>query len=101
MKMTLSFQTATAKSLNFFFFFKEIMIGILGNMCSLDIVREALSQKEDVCIILLKMLSLEDSLTLIQLIRLLNTCLWSAKSSSQQNTLQVSIVTIVVLFSKL
>lgn len=53
----------------------EILLGIIGNMCSLSQTREALCQQPDVMIPIIDLISCSDSLILIQLMRLFHTCL--------------------------
>ena len=49
----------------------EILVGILGNMCSTQEARDQLTEKEDIIEILLDLSSCMDSLTLEQLMRLI------------------------------
>ena len=70
------------------------MVGILGNMCTADIVRKSLSEKEEICLMLIKMLSLEDSLTLVQLMRLLHTCLWTIQIPKESDRYKYRLFTI-------
>lgn len=53
----------------------EILLGIIGNMCSLAQTRDALCQQPDVMIPIIDLISCSDSLILIQLMRLFHTCL--------------------------
>lgn len=53
----------------------EILLGIIGNMCSLVDTRDALCQQPDVMIPIIELISCSDSLILIQLMRLFHTCL--------------------------
>ncbi|XP_031630229.1 uncharacterized protein LOC116345190 [Contarinia nasturtii] len=53
----------------------EILLGIIGNMCSLKQTREALCQHPDVMIPIIDLISCSDSLILVQLMRLFHTCL--------------------------
>lgn len=53
----------------------EILLGIIGNMCSLSQTRVALCQQPDVMIPIIDLISCSDSLILIQLMRLFHTCL--------------------------
>lgn len=60
----------------------EILVGILGNMCSAQEARDQLTEKEDVIEILLDLSSCMDSLTLEQLMRLI-TVIFVKMSQSQ------------------
>lgn len=53
----------------------EILLGIIGNMCSLSETREALCQQPEVMIPIIDLISCSDSLILVQLMRLFHTCL--------------------------
>lgn len=53
----------------------EILLGIIGNMCSLSQTRETLCQQPDVMIPIIDLISCSDSLILVQLMRLFHTCL--------------------------
>ncbi|XP_055317615.1 uncharacterized protein LOC129576462 [Sitodiplosis mosellana] len=53
----------------------EILLGIIGNMCSISQTREALCQQPDVMIPIIDLISCSDSLILVQLMRLFHTCL--------------------------
>lgn len=53
----------------------EILLGIIGNMCSLSQTREALCHHPDVMIPIIDLISCSDSLILVQLMRLFHTCL--------------------------
>lgn len=76
------FNSTLGQYFNLLFALQEILVGIVGNMCAVEIVRDALSKQEEYCFQLINLLDLEDSLTLIQLIRLFNTCLWSSRVES-------------------
>lgn len=49
----------------------EMMIGIMGNMCCVEPIRENCEQREDIMQILLNLLSYPDAPTLIQVMRIL------------------------------
>lgn len=53
----------------------EILLGIIGNMCSLSDTREALCGQPSVMIPILELISCTDSLILVQLMRLMRACL--------------------------
>lgn len=53
----------------------EILLGIIGNMCTISQTREALCQQPDVMIPIIDLISCSDSLILVQLMRLFHTCL--------------------------
>lgn len=53
----------------------EILLGIIGNMCSVVDTRDALCQQPDVMIPIIDLISCSDSMILIQLMRLFHTCL--------------------------
>lgn len=53
----------------------EILLGIIGNMCSISQTREALCHQPDVMIPIIDLISCSDSLILVQLMRLFHTCL--------------------------
>lgn len=53
----------------------EILIGIIGNMCNLNETRVELCMNNDVIMPILDLISCTDTLTLIQLMRLLHTTL--------------------------
>lgn len=53
----------------------EILLGIIGNMCTLSETREALCQQPDAMIPIIDLISCSDSLILVQLMRLFHTCL--------------------------
>ncbi|KAK3911906.1 Protein SAAL1, partial [Frankliniella fusca] len=59
----------------------EILVGILGNMTALKSARKSLSQL-NTAEQLLSLLSSSDTPTLLQLVRLLNTCVWHVNRSS-------------------
>lgn len=53
----------------------EILIGIIGNMCTISETRDALCQQPDVMVPILDLISCSDSLILVQLMRLFHACL--------------------------
>lgn len=53
----------------------EILLGIIGNMCSLSDTREALCGQPSIMIPILELISCTDSLILVQLMRLMRACL--------------------------
>ena len=61
--------------------FQEILIGIIGNMTSLYDVRLYLSQSGTIEQ-LLSLFSSSDTPTLLQLVRLFNSCVWYVNKSS-------------------
>ncbi|XP_034235374.1 uncharacterized protein LOC117641823 [Thrips palmi] len=62
----------------------EILIGILGNMSARKEVRIHLAHSSTADI-LISLLATSDSLTLLQLVRLLNSCVWHVNRSSHTN----------------
>lgn len=61
---------------------QEILIGILGNMTSVRDVRMHLSQSNYIHFFI-SLLSSSDALTLLQLVRLLNSCVWHVNNNSR------------------
>lgn len=53
----------------------EILIGIIGNMCSLAATRDAMCQQSDVMVPIIELISCTDSLILVQLMRVFHSCL--------------------------
>lgn len=53
----------------------EILIGIIGNMCSLSATREAMCQQSDIMVPIIEKVSCTDSLILVQLMRVFHSCL--------------------------
>lgn len=53
----------------------EILVGIIGNMCSVADTRDSLCQQPDIMIPIIDLISCSDSLILVQLMRLFHTCL--------------------------
>ncbi|KAG8234867.1 hypothetical protein J437_LFUL013154 [Ladona fulva] len=66
----------------------EIMVGILGNLACQEQVRQKIGENEDLIKIIINQLTSSDSPTLIQVMRLINTCIWnlSDKNSKQSNS---------------
>ncbi|GLH00834.1 uncharacterized protein GBIM_07102 [Gryllus bimaculatus] len=61
----------------------EIMVGIIGNMCTSKNVREECKQRTDVIRVMMELLAFPDSPTLIQVMRVLQTFAWEVSNSSQ------------------
>lgn len=53
----------------------EILLGIIGNMCTLSQTRESLCQQPDIMLPIIDLISCSDSLILVQLMRIFHTCL--------------------------
>lgn len=53
----------------------EILLGIIGNMCTLSETRESLCQQPDIMLPIIDLISCSDSLILVQLMRIFHTCL--------------------------
>lgn len=62
----------------------EILVGILGNMTGRQDVRLSLSQSST-AELLLSLLSSSDTLTLLQLVRLFNSCVWHVNKGSRSS----------------
>ncbi|XP_066993099.2 protein saal1 isoform X2 [Anabrus simplex] len=63
----------------------EIMVGIIGNMCCVESVRTELGRRTDVVEVLLELLSMPDVPTLLQVLRVLQTCAWDVKNRSAKS----------------
>lgn len=61
--------------------FIEIILGIIGNMTCDSSVLDALAENEKLVEIILRYLSFEDSATLVQVLRLLRSALWSIQTN--------------------
>ncbi|XP_071869019.1 protein SAAL1 [Bombus fervidus] len=57
--------------------FTEIILGIIGNMTCEPSVLDALGEKEELLETILRLLSSEDTATLVQILRLLRSALWN------------------------
>ncbi|XP_029042825.2 uncharacterized protein LOC114876018 isoform X2 [Osmia bicornis bicornis] len=64
-------------------FFKEIILGILGNMACEPIILELLGAHEELLETILRHLPSEDSATLVQILRLLRSALWNIQNNPE------------------
>lgn len=53
----------------------EILVGMIGNMCSLSQTRDALCQQPEILVPLIELVSCTDSLILVQVMRVFHSCL--------------------------
>lgn len=58
------------------------MIGVLGNLACQSEIRKDVSQRESLVYTLVSHLRYPDTLALVQLVRLIRTCLWELRSSA-------------------
>ncbi|XP_075231884.1 uncharacterized protein LOC142330488 [Lycorma delicatula] len=66
--------------------FIEIVVGILRNMCCFDEVRQMISERPEMTQLLMQLLTSSDTLTLIQLVRLLHTFAWDLVKQEDQRS---------------
>ncbi|XP_017883520.1 uncharacterized protein LOC108627018 isoform X2 [Ceratina calcarata] len=63
--------------------FIEIILGITGNMTCDPLILDALAENEKFVELILRYLSFEDSATLVQVLRLLRSALWSIQTNPE------------------
>jgi hypothetical protein len=64
--------------------FQEIMLGILGNLACQTEIRDAVSKRESLIELLIASLNYHDAPALIQLVRLIRSCLWELRNRDQK-----------------
>ncbi|XP_046748782.1 protein saal1 [Diprion similis] len=64
----------------------EILMGILGNMCSQTTVIQSVAEREELVSLLFNLLLTSDPETLIQLLRLLRVAVWDIQLKARGNT---------------
>lgn len=64
----------------------EILVGILGNMCCQPSVIRSLAERKELVSLLLNLLGVDDTETLIQLLRLLRVAVWDIQLQTANNS---------------
>jgi hypothetical protein len=68
-----------------FYVLQEILVGIMGNLSCVPSVRKEIAERVNIIRMLLELLSLPDVPTLLQLMRVLQACVWDLRNGEAIN----------------